>query len=207
MCLMELFSKCLKNWNLAILRNMLSVIIAGGLYGPELGFSWMDLVFLWHIDRAYIGGVPFGVIFEIYEKKRNLAVFRNMLIFGLSVIMGGSLYGPELSLDSRVLVHIYWSCSDGDNFWNISKIVILAYFLKMTISGLKAHRERLRVYSEVVMTTLWGRICKENVKWKTLWGRRCEKNVVRNTLWKKKRCEKDIPSMDSVNCCWSCGGL
>ena len=42
--------------------------------------------------------------------------------------------------------------------------------------------ERLRVYCDVVRTTLCGRICKDNSVRNMLRERRCEKDIVRKTL-------------------------
>ena len=50
---------------------------------------------------------------------------------------------------------------------------------------------RLRVYCDVLRTTLCRKICKSNGVRNTLWERRCGKDVVRKTLW-ERRCEKDV---------------
>ena len=42
----------------------LSVIIDGSLYGQVLGYPSMDFIFLWSIDRTYIGAVHRRIIFE-----------------------------------------------------------------------------------------------------------------------------------------------
>ena len=53
------------------------------------------------------------------------------------------------------------------------------------ILGRLYNTERLRIYCDVVRTTLCGRICKGNDVKKTLWERRCEKDVVRKSLGKR----------------------
>ena len=51
--------------------------------------------------------------------------------------------------------------------------------------------ETLRVYYDVVRTTLCGRICKGNAVRKILWDLLCEKDIVRKTS-RVKLCEKDV---------------
>ena len=43
--------------------------------------------------------------------------------------------------------------------------------------------ERLRVYCDILRTTLCRQICKSYGVRKTSWERRCEKDVLRKTLW------------------------
>ena len=113
----------------------LSVIIGGSLYGQVLGYPSMDFVFLWHIDRIYIG-----------------AVHRRF------------------------------------NFWKIFKMVILANIWKMVIWGLRQIKKdvlRKCCRKDVVRKTLWERLGEKDVMKKTLWEIRCEKDVTRTTLWER----------------------
>ena len=48
----------------------------------------LDLVFLWHMERTYKGGVLFCVIFDI---DKNFGDCSNNATFGLSVIMDRGL--------------------------------------------------------------------------------------------------------------------
>ena len=43
------------------------MIIDGSLYGRVLGYPSKDFVFLWHIDKIYIGAVHRRIIFEILK--------------------------------------------------------------------------------------------------------------------------------------------
>ena len=76
--------------------------------------------------------------------------------------------------------------------------------------------ETLRVYCDVVRTTLCGRICKSNGVRKMLWeirkkayvhvyrnklGQLCEKEVVRKTLW-EWCCENDIVNITLLGWWW-----
>ena len=71
-----------------------SVTIDGSLYAPELGYASMDLVYaLAHGNNIYWTCAFWGY-FIFFSKM--LSIFQNMLIFGLSVTIDGSLYAPQL---------------------------------------------------------------------------------------------------------------
>ena len=74
-------------------------------------------------------------------------------------------------------------------------------------------KDVVRNEKDVVKKTLWKWRCEKDPVNKTLWKRkktlvvrktfrywRCEKDVVKKTVRKKKKgCEKDVPSVDSVD--------
>ena len=56
------------------------VIFDGILYGRDLGYPSMNFVFIWHIERTYVGVVVERIIFETSQKLKILAIFRKMVI-------------------------------------------------------------------------------------------------------------------------------
>ena len=127
------------------------------------------------------------------------------------------LRGFELRLISDILGYLYntlsaalWFEASVLGFWNFTQwkkiycrcatsrfqfdrsqnVEIIGYWTWDILGNLYS-KERLRVYCDVMRTTLCGPICKGHGVKKTLWERRCEKEIVRKTLW-ERRCEKDV---------------
>ena len=48
------------------------MFIDGSLYGRVLNYPSIDVVFLWHIDRTYVGAVLRRIIFE--KKKLKIVI-------------------------------------------------------------------------------------------------------------------------------------
>ena len=81
------------------------------LYGRVLGYPSIDFVFLWHMERTYIGAVHklSFLKHQFFLKLEFWRIFEKCWVWGLGVIIDGSTYGRVLgylSMDSVYLWHI-----------------------------------------------------------------------------------------------------
>ena len=129
----------------------LSVIFDGTLYGRVLAYPSMNFVFLWHMERTYIGAVHTCIICEKSLKKWNLTNFWKMVILR-------TLYGRVLGYPSMDFVFL-WHLDRTYIMFDVLKIVLfllfLTHYILKTIKKNYCNKDVANIYVSVIMIDCW----------------------------------------------------